>query len=59
MSTFGPQIGKNWSFLQLKLLGGTYEHPTGHNQFQNIARHVAKFRENRFRDDEKSVDGKK
>jgi len=29
--------------------------PTGHNEFQNIARHVAKFRENRFGDVEKSM----
>ena len=59
VSTFGAQTGKNWSFSPLKLLGGTNEHPTGPNQFQNIAHHVAKFRENRFRDIKKSVDGKK
>jgi len=39
--------------------GGMYEHLVGHNQFQNILRRVAKFRENRFRDVEKSVDRKK
>ena len=32
--------------------------PIGDKLFQNIPRHVAKFRENRPRDVEKSVDGK-
>ena len=33
--------------------------PIGDKLFQNIPRHVAKFRENRPKDVEKSVDGKK
>ena len=33
--------------------------PIGDELFQDIPRRVAKFRENRPRDDEKSVDGKK
>jgi len=33
--------------------------PVGNNQFQNIQRHVAKFRENRLRGVEKSVSGNK
>ena len=33
--------------------------PIGRNQFQNIPRRVAKFRENRFRDVEKSLNEKK
>ena len=32
--------------------------PIGDTLFQNTSRHVAKFRENRHRDVEKSVDGK-
>jgi len=33
--------------------------PTGDRLFQNIPRGVEKFRENRLRDVEKSVDGKR
>jgi len=42
-----------------EIFRGTYETAIGHNQFQNIPRRVAEFREDRFRDVEKSVDGKK
>jgi len=60
--TLDPQTGE--MFLPLKFLGGsTYEYPIGHNQLQNIQRtascRVAKLCENRLRDIEKSVDGKK
>ena len=59
MSTFGPQIAENLVFAP-QILGGTYEHPAyGRNQFQNIPRRVAKFREVWFRDVEKSMTGKK
>ena len=59
VSTWGPEIGENWDFSPRIFSGGKYEHPIGHNQFQNIPRRVAKFRENRLRDVEKSVVGKK
>ena len=54
MSILGPLIGKNWGFSPLKLLGGNI----GDRLFQDILPRVAKFRENRPRDVEKSVDGK-
>jgi len=55
VSILGPLIGKNWGFSPLKLLGGNI----GDRLFQDILPRVAKFRENRPRDVEKSVDGKK
>ena len=60
MPILGPQIGENCSFRPSNLLGGTYEHPYRRRTvlFQGIPRRVAKFRENRPRDVEKSVDGK-
>jgi len=54
VSTLGLQIGENCFFSPL-----TYEHSIERYQFQNIQRREAKFREKRFRDVEKSVDGKK
>jgi len=39
------------------LLGGTYEHPIRDKISQDLPRRVAKFRENRHRDVEKSVMG--
>ena len=45
MSTLGPQIGKDGGF-PLKFLGSTYERPIENNQFRNIPRRVAKFRNN-------------
>jgi len=55
--TFGLQVGENW-VLPLNFLGGMYEHPVGHNQFQHIPHCVAKFCENQFMDVKKSVDRK-
>jgi len=59
VSIWGPKIGKNWSFLALNLLGAHMNTPIGDKLFQDITRHVAKFRENRPSDVEKSVDRKK
>ena len=44
-----------------RILGGTYEHTIEGNHFQNrnVLRRATKFRENRFKDVEKSVGGKK
>jgi len=42
VSPWGPQIGENGGFSPRKFLGGTYEHSIGHNQFNNILRHVVK-----------------
>ena len=53
---YGLKVAKNWGFSPLKFLGGTY---TGDKIFQNTPRRVAKFRENRPKDVEKSVVGKK
>jgi len=50
LSTLGPQSGE-------KFLGGTHESP--YRTFQDIPRHVAKFRENRPKDVEKPVGGKR
>ena len=59
MSILGPKMGKNRVFLPLK--GARMNSPIGDKLFQDIPvpRRVAKFRENRPRDVEKSVDGKK
>jgi len=54
VSILGPKIGKNGV-----LLGGTYEHPIGDKLFQDIPRRAANLRENRPRDVENLVDGKK
>jgi len=59
VSTVSQQVAKNWFFFRSSVFRGTYEHPIGRNQFQNIPRRVAEFHENRFRGVEKSVDGKK
>jgi len=56
----GPQIGKNGGFSPLKFVRGhVWTPPIGDKLFQDIPRRVAKFCENRPRDVEKSVDGKK
>ena len=59
VSMLGPKIGKNWVFRPSNLLEAHMNIPIGDKLFQNIPRRVAKFRENRPRDVEKSVDGKK
>jgi len=53
------QAGQIGFFLLLKFLGGMHKYPIGGKLFQAIPRRVAKFRENRPSDVEKSVDGKK
>jgi len=62
VSILGPKMGKNLSFSPLKFVRGTYEQlntAIGDKLFQDIPRRVAKFRENRSRDVENLVDGKK
>jgi len=41
VSTLGLQNGENWEFSAHQFLRGKYEHPIGHNQFQNIPGRVA------------------
>ena len=51
-----PQIGENWGFSLLTIFSGAHMNPRigiGRNVFQDIARRVAKLRENRPRDVEK------
>jgi len=59
MSILGPQIGENWGFSPLSFWRARMNTPIGDKVFQDIPRRVAKFRENRRRDVEKSVDWKK
>jgi len=59
VSILDPQMGENSGFFTPEIFRGTYETAMGHNQFQNIPRRVAEFHENRSRDVEKPVDGKK
>ena len=59
MSIFGPQISENLGFRPSNCLGASMNIPIGDRLFQDIPRRVAKFRENRARDVEKSMDGKK
>jgi len=59
MWALGPQNGENLFFLPFKFLGGILEYSIGHNQFQNIPRRAAKFRENRFTNVEIYVNGKR
>ena len=47
---FGSANRQKLEFFALHIFRGTYEHPIGYNQFQNIPRRAAKFRENRPRD---------
>jgi len=54
-----PQIGQNLGFSPLKFLGAHMNTPIGDKLFQGIPRRVAKFREYRPRDVEKSVVGEK
>ena len=55
----GSENGKNGVFRPSNLLGAHMNTPIGHKLFQHIPRRVAKFRENRPRDVENLVDGKK
>jgi len=59
MSIFGPKIRKIGVFAPQICQGALMNTPIGDSLFQIISRRVAKFRENRPRDIEKSVDGKK
>ena len=59
VAILGPKSAKKWVFRPSNLLGGTYEHTIGDKLFQHIPRRVVKFRENRPRDVENLVDGKK
>jgi len=58
VSILGPKIGIKWVFLPSNLLGARMNTPIADKLSQNISRLVAKFRENRSRDVEKSMDGK-
>jgi len=61
VSILSPKMGKNWGggFRPSNLLGARMNTPIKDKLFQDIPHRVAKLRENRPRDDEKSVDGKK
>ena len=58
MSILGPKIAKNGFFRPSNLLWARMNTPVGDKLFKDIPLRVAKFRENRPRDVEKSVDGK-
>ena len=58
VAILGPKIAKSGVFRPLNLLGSRTNTPIGDKLFQHIPRHVAKFRENRPREVENSVDGK-
>jgi len=55
VAILGLKIAKKWGFYPSNLLGGTYEHPIG-DTYRVVWQ---KFRENRPRDIENLVDGKK
>jgi len=61
VSTLGPQIGKYWVFAPQFFLEHAHMDTSviGRLQFYNMPRLVAKFGENRFRDAEKYVVGKR
>ena len=58
VAILGPKIAKSGVFRHSNLLGARTNTPIGDKLFQ-IPRRVAKFRENRPRDIENLVDGKK
>ena len=60
VAILGPKIGKKRGFFAPKICQGAHTNtPIGDKLFQDIPRRVANFRENRPRDVENLVDGKK
>ena len=60
VAILGPKIAKKWGFSPLKFVRGHVRNPyIGDKLFKHVPRRVAKFRENRHRDIENLVDGKK
>jgi len=59
VAILGPKVGKRWGFSPLKFVRGRTNIHIRDKLFQDTSRRVPKFRENRPRDIENSVDGKK